>query len=211
MIPDGIALRHSTVIDDVWSTLIEVYADVRADQLHLPHYSVERFGEQLARHASDPGWEVVIGYDAAEPVGFAYANSLTPDDRWWRRMTTPLPDGCTGTPTVAVKEIMLRKPWRGQGIARLIHDELLRNRPEAQVSLLVNALNGDGKVKALYESWGYEPISTQQPSVDGPVLTAMLRRTRPGPETLRSVETLWLLCVAHALSRHGETRCGRCE
>jgi GNAT superfamily N-acetyltransferase len=176
---DGIALRHSTVIDDVWSTLIEVYADVRADQLHLPNYSVERFGEQLARHGSDPGWEVVIGYDAAEPVGFAYANSLTPDDRWWRRMTTALPDGCNETSTVAVKEIMLRKPWRGQGIALLIHDELLRDRPEEQVSLLVNALNGDGKVKALYESWGYEPISTQQPSVDGPILTAMLRRTHP--------------------------------
>ncbi|MDX3006246.1 hypothetical protein PWY87_31510 [Kribbella solani] len=124
------------MIDDVWSTLIEVYADVRADQLHLPHYSVERFGEQLARHASDPGWEVVIGYDAEEPVGFAYASTLTPDDRWWRRMATPLPDGCTETSTVAVKEIMLRKPWRGQGIALLIHDELLRDRPEEQVSLL---------------------------------------------------------------------------
>ncbi|TDO48239.1 hypothetical protein EV651_1235 [Kribbella sp. VKM Ac-2571] len=176
MTPDGIALRHSTVIDEVWSTLIEVYADVRADQLHLPHYSVERFGEQLARHASDPGWEVVIGYDTAEPVGFAYVNTLTPDDRWWRRMATPLPGGCAERSTVAVKEIMLRKPWRGQGIARLIHDELLRGRSEAQVSLLVN---GDGKVKALYESWGYEPISTQQPSVDGPVLTAMLWLTRP--------------------------------
>jgi GNAT superfamily N-acetyltransferase len=162
----NIALRHSTVIDDVWSTLIEVYADVRADQLHLPNYSVERFGEQLARHGSDPRWEAVIGYDAEAPVGFAYANSLTPDD-------------CTQTPTVAVKELMLRKPWRGQGIAQLIHDELLRNRPEEQVSLLVNALNGDGKVKALYESWGYEPLSTQQPSADGPALTAMLRGTRP--------------------------------
>jgi hypothetical protein len=30
----------------------------------------------------------------------------------------------------------------GQGIALMIHDELLRDRPEAQVSLLVNALNG---------------------------------------------------------------------
>lgn len=81
---------------------------------------------------------------------------------------------------VAVKELMLRKPWRGQGIALLIHDELLRDRPEEQVSLLVNALNGDGKVKALHKSWGYKPISTQQPSADGPVLTAMLRPTRPG-------------------------------
>ena len=57
-------------------------------------------------------------------------------------MTSPLPDGCAETPTVAVKEILLRKSWRGQGIALLIHDELLRDRPEAQVSLLVNALNG---------------------------------------------------------------------
>ncbi|WP_198681395.1 GNAT family N-acetyltransferase [Kribbella rubisoli] len=167
------------------STLIEVYADVRADQLHLVHYSVERFREQLARHSSDPGWEVVIGYDDGQPVGFAYANTLTTDDRWWRRMTTPLPDGCTQTPTVAVKEIMLCNPWRGQGIALLIHDELLRDRAEEQVSLLVNALNGDGKVKALYESWGYEPISTQQPSADGPVLTAMLRRTRPPSPSAR--------------------------
>jgi hypothetical protein len=95
------------------------------------------------------------------------------------RMTGPLPDGCAETPTVAVKEIMLRKSWRGRGIALLIHDELLRDRPEAQVSLPVNALNGDGKVKVLYESWSYQPISTQQPSVDGPVLTAMLRRIRP--------------------------------
>jgi hypothetical protein len=94
-------------------------------------------------------------------------------------MTGPLPDGCAETPTVAVKEIMLRKSWRGRGIALLIHDELLRDRPEAQVSLPVNALNGDGKVKVLYESWSYQPISTQQPSVDGPVLTAMLRRIRP--------------------------------
>jgi hypothetical protein len=61
----------------------------------------------------------------------------------------------------------------GPGIARLIRDEILRDLPDEQVSLLVNALNGDGKVTALYESWGYEPISTQPPSVDGPVLTAI--------------------------------------
>jgi hypothetical protein len=71
-------------------------------------------------------------------MGFPYANSLPSDDRWWRLMTSALPDGCGETPTVAVKEIMLRKSWRGQGIALLIHDELLRDRPEAQVSLLVN-------------------------------------------------------------------------
>ena len=39
-------------------------------------------------------------------------------------------------------------------------------------------LAGNGKGKALYESWGYTEISSQQPSPDGPVLTAMARPTR---------------------------------
>ncbi|MFG2191360.1 GNAT family N-acetyltransferase [Streptomyces sp. NPDC048639] len=163
-------------------TLIEVYAEVRADQIHQPHYSVERYGERLARHAAEPGWETVIGYDGDEPVGYAYVNTIPFDDRWWRRMTTPLPEGTTERSTIALKEIMLRVPWRGVGVARRIHDELLAHRPEEQVSLLVNPLNGNGKVKALYQRWGYREISMQQPSADGPVLTAMLRATRePAP------------------------------
>ncbi|MYY10133.1 GNAT family N-acetyltransferase [Streptomyces sp. SID4919] len=178
MTSDSIQLRHATGIDEVWDTLIEIYAEVRADKLHLAHYSVERYGERLARHASEPGWETVIGFDGADPIGYAYVNTLQNEDRWWQRMATPLPPGCADLPTVALKEIMLRVPWRGTGAARRIHDELLANRPEEQVSLLVNPLAGNGKVQALYEAWGYEAVSTQQPSPDGPVLTAMLRAVR---------------------------------
>jgi hypothetical protein len=98
----AVELRHATTIDSVWNTLIDVYAEVRADQLRLPHYSVERYRERLARHASEPGWEAVIGFDGTEPVGYAYVNTLTPDDRWWQRMTTTLPDGCVDRPTVAL-------------------------------------------------------------------------------------------------------------
>ncbi|MEV7682878.1 GNAT family N-acetyltransferase [Streptomyces sp. NPDC088341] len=179
---EGIELRHATDIDAVRKTLIEVYAEVHADHLHRPHYSVERYGERLARHATEPGWEAVIGYHDDQPAGYAYANAIAPDDRWWRRMSTPLPEGTTERSTVALKEIMLRVPWRGTGLARRIHDELLAHRPEEQVSLLVNPLNGDGKVKDLYERWGYREISMQQPSADGPVLTAMVRAIRePAP------------------------------
>ncbi|GAA2628297.1 GNAT family N-acetyltransferase [Streptomyces axinellae] len=178
MTSDVIELRRATDLDSVWTTLIEVYAEVRADRLHQPHYSVERYGERLARHGAEPGWEAVIAFARREPVGYAYANTLQPGDRWWQRMRSPLPDGCADKSTVALKEMLLRGPWRGTGTALRIHDELLAARPEEQVSLLVNPLAGDGKVQALYEKWGYKEVSTQQPSPDGPVLTAMLRPVR---------------------------------
>lgn len=168
-------LHHFTETAGVWHTLIEIYAEVRADRIHQPHYSVERYGERLARHATEPGWECVVGYDGDEAVGYAYVNTLDVQDRWWARMTTPLPPHYPETPTVALKEIMVRVPWRGKGIALQIHNALLAGRPEDRVSLLVNPEAGSGKVQALYESWGYEKISEQQPSPDSPLLTAMAR------------------------------------
>jgi GNAT superfamily N-acetyltransferase len=176
---NNVELQHVLDAELHWQTLIDVYADVRKPLLHLPHYSVDRFGERLARHANEPGWEAVIGYDAGEPVGYAYANTLAPDDRWWTRMTSPLPSGFTDISTVALKEIMVRTPWRGTGTARRIHDELLSQRTEQHVTLLVNPLAGEGKVQSLYETWGYTAFNRQQPSPDSPALTAMIRDTHP--------------------------------
>ncbi|CAL9524419.1 hypothetical protein SUDANB171_03885 [Streptomyces sp. enrichment culture] len=179
MLARNIEFRRATDLPSVRSLLIEIYASVRADRLHEPHYSVERYGERLARHAAEPGWEAIIGFDGDEPVGYAYVNTLQVNDRWWQRMSTPPPRGVMNKATVALKEGMLLPPWRGRGIARAGHDALLAARPEEQATLMVNPLAGDGKVKALYEAWGYREVSSQQPSMDGPVLTAMLRATRP--------------------------------
>ncbi|MQS11827.1 GNAT family N-acetyltransferase [Streptomyces kaniharaensis] len=168
-------LRHRDLPPNVRQVLLDVYADVRAPLLHLPNYRVAAFAERLDRHAAEPGFEVVIAYDDHVPVGYAYANTLAPDDRWWKRMTEPLPDGLTEVPTVALKEIGVRTPWRGTGVARRIHDELLSGRTENHVTLLANPLAGDGKVEALYESWGYETFNSQQPSPESPRLIAMIR------------------------------------
>lgn len=170
-----IRLRHHHYLGPVRATLLQMYADVRAPLLHLPNYQVAAFAERLDRHANEPGWEAVFAYDADEPVGYVYANTLTSDDRWWKRMTDPLPAGYTDVPTMAIKEIGVRTPWRGTGTARRIHDELLAHRTEDRVTLLVNPAAGDGKVQTLYESWGYTAINTQQPSPDSPRLTAMAR------------------------------------
>ncbi|MHA6758749.1 GNAT family N-acetyltransferase [Streptacidiphilus sp. PAMC 29251] len=173
--PVNVELRHYTDLRLVRQDIIDVYADARAPLLHLPHYAVERFAERLDRHAVESGWETVIGYDSEQPVGYAYVNTLVDNDRWWSRMTRPLPEAFTEAATVALKEIMVRTSWRGTGTARRIHDELLAYRTEDRVTLSVNPLAGDGKVQDLYVTWGYEAFNEQQPSPDSPLLTAMIR------------------------------------
>jgi GNAT superfamily N-acetyltransferase len=172
---DDIELRRFNDLGPARQALIDVYAEVRAPLLHLPNYRVEVFAERLDRHAGEAGWEAVLGFDNGEPVGYAYANTLTVDDRWWARMIEPLSDGFTAVPTMVVKEIGVRPPWRGTGTARRIHDELLAHRTEERAALLVNPLAGDGKVQRLYEAWGYIAFNSQQPSPESPKLTAMIR------------------------------------
>ncbi|MDT0546920.1 GNAT family N-acetyltransferase [Streptomyces lonegramiae] len=166
-------------VDSVWDDLVGIYKECWAHKLHLPHYAPETFGERLHRHAAEPGWEAVVAYDSGEPIGYLYANRLTgADDRWWRR-TRPEPEPAIArASTVAVKEMMVRRQWRGQGLARRLHDALLAGRPEAQVTLMVNPLNQDGKVQALYASWGYAAVGTARSSPEAPVLTVMARSVR---------------------------------
>ncbi|MGW2376150.1 GNAT family N-acetyltransferase [Kitasatospora sp. NPDC001683] len=171
-----VELRHHTTLPpEARQDLLDVYADVRAPLLHLPNYRVDVFAERLDRHATEPGFELVLGYDGEVPVGYAYGNTIEAGDRYWKRMTEPLPDGYTEAPALAIKEIGVRTRWRGTGAARRIHDELLRRRVEGRVTLLVNPLAGDGKVQRLYETWGYQAFNAQQPSPDSPRLTAMIR------------------------------------
>ncbi|MFG2848672.1 GNAT family N-acetyltransferase [Kitasatospora sp. NPDC048296] len=157
-------------------TLIDLYADVRAPLLHLPNYAVATFAERLDRHGGEPGFEAVIGYDEGEPIGYAYGNTIESGDRWWTRMSRPMRSALTADPVFALKELGVRAPWRGTGAARRIHEELVGNRTEEQrVTLMVNPAAGDGKVLALYESWGYEAVNEVQPNPDTPPLVAMIR------------------------------------
>ncbi|MFD6989381.1 N-acetyltransferase [Streptomyces sp. NPDC059943] len=163
--------------DNVRPTLTNLYAEVYADRLSDPFFSVERFQERLNSHVSRTGWEAVVGWDGNHAVGYAYGSPLPERARWWAGMLTPLPEEVTyetGQRTLALFELLVRAPWRKTGSARLIHEELLAGRPEERVTLLVEPTHP--KVKALYEHWGYENIGAQQPFPDAPVYATMVRR-----------------------------------
>ncbi|MGO4747752.1 GNAT family N-acetyltransferase [Streptomyces sp. 2MCAF27] len=174
----AIELRTETTLEPIRGDVVDVYADVRAPLLHLPNYAITAFGERLDRHASEPGFVAVLAYADGHPVGYAYGNTIEHGNRYWQR-TTPAPtDKYTELPAVALKEIGVRAAWRKTGTARRIHDALLATRVEPYVTLMVNPAAGDGKVHALYQSWGYEDIGQSQPSPASPVLRVMIRAIR---------------------------------
>ncbi|MFI1966039.1 GNAT family N-acetyltransferase [Streptomyces pathocidini] len=163
-------------LPEIRGTLTEVYTEVYAGQLSEPYFSIERFEKRLTAHAARPGWGAVVGYADGQVVGCAYGSPLPAGTRWWAGMLRPLPEAETaedGTRTLALFELMVRKPWRGAGNAQLIHEELLAGRPEERVTLLVEPAHP--KVRALYERWGYEHIGDQQPFPDAPIYATMLR------------------------------------
>ncbi|MFF6972766.1 MULTISPECIES: GNAT family N-acetyltransferase [Streptomyces] len=169
-----IELRTFTTLDPARGDLLDVYADVRAPLLHLPNYAVTTFGERLDRHGTEPGFVAVLAYADDEPVGYAYGNTIERGDRYWQRTTPEPAEKYTERPALALKEIGVRPAWRKTGTARRIHDALLDTHDEMNVTLMVNPAAGDGRVHALYRSWGYEDIGQSQPSVASPVLAVMI-------------------------------------
>ncbi|MCF3960593.1 GNAT family N-acetyltransferase [Streptomyces fuscigenes] len=170
-----IELRRFTELTGAREDLIDVYAEVRAPLLHLPNYAITGFGERLDRHGTEPGFVAVLAYADAQPIGYAYGNRIEHGDRYWQRTSPEPPARYTAGPTLAIKEIGVRPAWRKTGTARRIHDALLLSAKEPYVTLMVNKAAGDGKVHALYRSWGYEDIGHSQPSPASPLLEVMVR------------------------------------
>ncbi|MCS0635938.1 GNAT family N-acetyltransferase [Streptomyces sp. LP05-1] len=170
-------------LGEIREHILAIHAEVRHRDFGLTgdFYSVARFDERLSTYASRPGWTAALAREGGEPVGFCFGMTLGADTRWWRPMITELPPEAVredGERTVALNEIVVRKPWRGRGVARQIHEAWLSCRREERVTLLVNPSAGDGAVQAVYEAWGYRKLREQQPFPDSPVFAAMVRPVR---------------------------------
>ncbi|MCT9081447.1 GNAT family N-acetyltransferase [Streptomyces fulvoviolaceus] len=169
--------RGAVGLADIRQQLLDVYAEIYADRLSEDFHSVERFDERLGWNTEVPGFSAVVGYLDDTPVGYAYGCTLQETTRWWNGFRTPVPDGATtetGARTFALSELMIAGKLRGRGAARQIHEALLRGRSEERVTLLVE--RDHPKVRALYESWGYEWFGEVVPFPDAPLYDALILR-----------------------------------
>lgn len=179
----SLRLLRTSDVEKYRQLILDVHVEVRTEfgLMNDPFNAVDRFDERLTSYASRKGWEAVIAFHGDEPVGYIFGVPLIRGSRWWATMRQPLPDDFTresGTRTFAVNEVLVRKAYRGTagaGTSRLLHETLLVERHEDRATLLVDPTRSEGRLKRVYESWGYRDIGAQQPFDDSPVFATMLR------------------------------------
>ncbi|MFG2312928.1 N-acetyltransferase [Streptomyces sp. NPDC048566] len=181
---NGTTTYHRTSdVEPVADLIVDIHVEVRGEfgLMDDPFYAPDRYCERLEGYAARPGWEAVVAYAGDEPIGYVFAVPLDADTKWWSSEKEPLPAEYTaedGVRTLALNEILVRKQWRGsrgKGAAQALHEALLSERQEKRVTLLVNPLRSGGRLKAVYELWGYKQVGCQQPFADSPVFASMMR------------------------------------
>ncbi|WP_327728636.1 GNAT family N-acetyltransferase [Streptomyces sp. NBC_00487] len=151
-------------LDEVRGTLLDIYADVYAEDIAAnPFFSMKRFEERLEAHVSAGGWGCVVAEISGEVAGFTYGFTARDD-----------------ATTFKLCENMLRETWRGRGISRVMHDELVSQRREERAELLVRRERP--RLRAMYETWGYEQAGEKLPFPDAPLYDVMVLALHRSPE-----------------------------
>ena len=169
------AAQHA---DDLEALAAEVYAD--------PPYGPA--GEHAAQFAGrfrvqrrQPGFALAEARHGEYLVGYALGMPLRPSTSWWRNLTTQLPaEVTTEHPgrTFALAEVLVRAPWRRQGIGRDLHDLILARRAEERATLTV--LPAAAPAQAAFLAWGWRKVARAREPQPGAPLLDVLVRALPG-------------------------------
>lgn len=181
--PGSLTLVRTSDVEKYRQVFLDIHVEVRGQfgLMDSPFNAVDRFDARLTSYASRDGWEAVIAFKGDEPAGYIFGGPLAPGSLWWSSMRQSPPADFTqetGSRTFAVQEVLVREAYRGTagaGASRTLHETLLAERNEERATLLVDPSRSDGRLKAVYESWGYQDIGEQQPFDDSPVFATMMR------------------------------------
>jgi ribosomal protein S18 acetylase RimI-like enzyme len=171
-----------TVEEIAESVIAPLYVATHKNVSDSSFYGADRFIERLRSHAKAPNFELVVASVEGQAVGQAYGYALPREARWWEFLTTSVDPQLIeedGRRTFAFCELMVHPNAQGHGIARSLHDEVLRSRHESRATLLVREDNSTAQ--NAYRRWGWQKIGKLQPSSDSPdfdVLILDLARLR---------------------------------
>jgi ribosomal protein S18 acetylase RimI-like enzyme len=159
-------------------TVVEIHAEVHAE---LPfgrdrYFGSEAFRGRLMVGVWQPRFELCLAETHDGRVaGLLYGWALPPYTRWWRPVEAVLPPELTaedGERSVFIQEIMVRTPWRRQGVARRMHDFFLAGRTERRGLMCV--LPDNEPAVGAYRRWGWRTVVTAPFAPDEPTFDCMV-------------------------------------
>ncbi|MFF0637272.1 GNAT family N-acetyltransferase [Nocardia sp. NPDC004151] len=175
------ARTHRTEVEDIYRG---AYVDaIRAGAPFTdPVAFMQRFDAYTAPNR--PGeFEQIIVSISGRPVGQVWGWSLSKETAWWNGLQLDEPqvhDDFTvedGTRTFALSELMVKKDMTGRGLARTLHNSLLRSRPEQRATLLVRPDNT--RAYQTYLRWGWYRVGRLRPGwPDAPQFDVLIHDLR---------------------------------
>ncbi|PRW62901.1 GNAT family N-acetyltransferase [Actinopolyspora mortivallis] len=159
----------------------EVYREVFSE----PPYEygeehVRLFEDRFEAQRQRPGAGLVIARDPAENMA-GFGLTTPPSASWWTDLTTDVEPAVTDGPpgrTFVLVELLVRRPWRGSGVAARLHDLLREDRREERATLTVRP-DADAAQHA-YASWGWLKVARKRNPLPGsPIHDVLVRDLRP--------------------------------
>ena len=161
-------------------------AAARAEEFHALHAEVyadppyrqaddEEYPRRFAVSRRQPGFVLAEARNGGYLVGYAAGMPLRPSTSWWRQLTAPLPDDVTAEHpgrTFALTDLLVRAPWRRQGIGRELHDLILAGRPEERATLVVQP--AAAAAQHAFRAWGWRRVARTRAGADAPVADVLV-------------------------------------
>lgn len=168
----------------------QLVSDLYAAVFSLPPYN---FGPEAMAHqrahftkvAARPGFRLVLARtthpreegEHGDYVAFGYGYLLPADTTWWRDIVEPLEADFraeTGSRTFAFYDFGVLPAFRGKGIGRLVHDELLGASGAERATLVARPQATE--TQALYRRWGWQQVGHEvmAPPARGPKLYVLV-------------------------------------
>jgi hypothetical protein len=154
-----------------------LYAEACADPPSGPaaeHAAL--FADRFRVQRRQPGFILAGARHGDYLVGCAFGMPLRPATSWWHHLTTPLSAEITTEHpgrTFALAGLLVRAPWRRQGIGHDLHDLILRNRPEERATITLPP--GAAPAQGAARMWGWRKVARQRdPRPGSPVLDILL-------------------------------------
>lgn len=129
-----------------------------------------------------PGFRLATARSGDEYVGFGYGFLLPADTRWWAGLDDPAGEEFAredGRRTFALIDYGVLPAWRGRGVGRAVHDELLAGSGARRATLSVQPKAAE--TQEIYRRWGWRTVSskTMDPPVPAPVFDILVLEQMP--------------------------------